>query len=54
MNRPVGGRWKKLKATALSERREQPEPEAPEDRDDDHGEQVDDAQRDGGAIVFSG
>ena len=45
VNRPVGGMWKKLNASALSSAVASAEPDAPQRRDDQHREQVDDAER---------
>ena len=45
VNWPVGGRWKKLNAAALDDGGGDAQPTAPDDRDDQHGGQVDDAQR---------
>ena len=44
--RPVGGMWKKLNASALREAVSDAEPHAPQRRDQQHAEQVDDAERD--------
>ena len=47
VKRPVGGMWKKLNASALATLVREPEQRAPHDRDEQHAEQVDDAERDG-------
>ena len=46
VNRPVGGMWKKLKAQRRRDAGRQAEPQAPERRDEQHREQVQDAERD--------
>ena len=46
VKRCSGGIWKKLKAAALSDRGEQPEPQSPHSRDQQDRRQVDDPERD--------
>ena len=46
VKRPVGGMWKKLNASALASAVAAPEPAAPDRGDEQHGEEVDDAERD--------
>ena len=45
VKRPVGGMWKKLNASALAERRGTPSQRAPARRDEQHRDEVDDAER---------